>query len=201
MKRSVVVSWRVLVFAAFCLLSGAFVPAASADQKPLYARITVTRLTVEAQPFEGAPNRLDQADLIGKLEEEATKQARRTLTEHGFVETVEPVGKVAEAQSPLVLTGTVRLPVSLPANVYGFDAYERRGQFATATVTVKRRDGTVLATAESRLTWKACWWETGRNHRNIPVDDVLADFVRKATDRATRKAFQQASAKAAHGQG
>ena len=134
-----------------------------------------------------------------KAEEEATKQASRTLTEHGFVGTVELVGKVAEAQSPLVLTGTVRLPVSLPVNVYGFDAYERRGQFATSTVIVKRRDGTVLATGESRLTWKACWWETGRGHHNLPVDDVLADFVRKATDQATRKAFQQASAKTAHG--
>lgn len=199
MKRSVIVSWHVLVFAAFCLLLGAFVPVASADQKPLYVRITVIRLMVEAQPFEGVPNRLDQADLIGKLEEEATKQASRTLTEHGFVGTVELVGKVAEAQSPLVLTGTVRLPVSLPVNVYGFDAYERRGQFATSTVIVKRRDGTVLATGESRLTWKACWWETGRGHHNLPVDDVLADFVRKATDQATRKAFQQASAKTAHG--
>ncbi len=189
-----------LVGILVCLFLTAFIPPATADKKPLFVRVAVVPFTVEPQPFAGAPTRSDQAKLVSKLEEEATKQSSRSLIEHNLAGEVQPAAKFSEAQAPFVLSGIVRLPISLPERVYGLDAYERSGQFATAIVTVKHLDGTILATGEARLTWKACWWITGpRSRRNLPVDDVLADFVRKAADRATQVAVNEASKKEAQG--
>ena len=173
-------------------------PPAGADKKPVFDRVAIVPFTVELQTFEATPNRSDQDDEIRRLQEEAGKQVERSLKEHGLAGEMEPAAKAEAAHAPFVLTGVIRLTVSLPPRIRGVDAYRRSGPFVTVTETLQRSDGTVISTGHSSLGWSACWWVSGgKTSRNIPVDTVLSDFVRKGVDRAARNVFQEA-AKAPH---
>jgi len=153
---------------------------------------TVLPFTVSAEPQPGAAPRPDQDGLLRLLGREATLQAGRTLTEHGIAGQVTqapgPVGRAA----PVVVTGSIRLPVSLPPGISAFDADKRRGTFATGTATFTRPDGTVIATETIRLGWGAVSWVYGgRPKRIAPLEAVLEDFSRKAADRAVLAAARE----------
>jgi hypothetical protein len=143
-------------------------------------------LVVKAVPFRGSPERPDQAQALQSLSKEATTRAERTLLKQHIAQKVEKTSSPA-ASAPLVLTGTVRLPVSIPAGERGGRAMFRGGQFATATVTLRRSDGTLVAEGRSSLRWGDVRWLRGvRIRRSRNLDDVLQDAVRKATDHAVK---------------
>lgn len=186
----------VLTCGAFCLLFLSSNLCAYADKKSAQDQVAVVPFTIEAQPFEKTPNRTDQDDEIRRLQEEAAKQAERSLKEHGLAGNIESAATAQAAKSPLVLSGVVHLAVSLPSRVYGMACYLHSGPFITVIETLQHPDGTVIATGTSTLGWKGCWWITaGKSSHIIPVDKVLADFVRKAVDRATRNVFKNVAAK------
>ena len=190
------VSRPALTYSAVCLLFLSSNLCANADKKPAYERVAVVPFAIEAQPFERTPNRTDQDDEIRRLQEEAAKQAERSLKEHGLAGNMESAATAQAAKSPLVLSGVIRLAVSLPSRIYGMAGYQRSGPFITVTETLQRSDGTVAATGSSTLGWRGCWWITaGKSSHVIPVDTVLADFVRKAVDRATRNVFKNVATK------
>ncbi len=191
------VSRLILTSGVSCLIFSGSIFSVSADKKPAYDRVAIVPFTIEAQSLENTPNRADQDDEIRRLQEEAAKQAERTLKEHGLAGEMEPAATAQAAKSPLVLSGVIRLAISMPPRINGMAGYRRSGPFITVTETLQRPDGTVTATGNSTLGWNGCWWITaGKSSHVIPVDNVLADFVRKAVDRATRSAFQQASSNA-----
>ena len=198
MKSSVFNTSRLaLTCSAFCLLFLSSNLCANADKKSAYERVAVVPFTIEAQPFERTPNRTDQDDEVRRLQGEAAEQAERSLKEHGLAGNIESAATAQAAKSPLVLSGVIHLAVSLPSRVSGMTGYQHSGPFITVTETLQRPDGTVTATGSSTLGWRGCWWITaGKSSHIIPVDSVLADFVRKAVDRATRNVFKNVATKA-----
>ena len=151
-------------------------------------RVEVVPLTVESLPFRDSPERPDRDQVLERLAAEATARAERTLLKQHIAGVVERVASPAVASGALVLTGTVRLPVSVPAGQRGGRALFRRGRFASATVTLRRPDGTVAAQGESHLEWDDVWWLRGaRVRRARKLDDVLVDTVRKAVDHAVKR--------------
>lgn len=95
-------------------------------------KIGLVPFVIESRPFQDAPPRANEAAEARYLQEEATEQAARTITEHGLAKAIERVPRPDAAQAPLIITGTVFLPFSLPRGVSRTDAYERHGEFAVA---------------------------------------------------------------------
>ena len=153
-------------------------------------KIGLVPFVIGSRPFQDAPPRTDEAAELHHLQEEATKQAARTITEHGLAKTVERVLRPDAAGAPLIITGTVSLPLSLPRRVSRTDTYERHEEFAVATATLLLPDGHIAASSHVTLGWRACWWTHGKSSVPIPFDTVLADFTRKATDKAIRSVFR-----------
>jgi hypothetical protein len=181
-------------------------PCSAKSIRPL-AKVIVLPFAIVAQPIDGASNRVDQQTIVRRLAEEATARAERSLLQQRIAVAVEqlpfPVaGGVsvtavtsdsrpggAGAEGPVQLEGTVRLPVSLPAPLTGPRSWFHRGPFATAEVELRRAGGAVIAREAATLDWRDVRWFTGagRLRRSRPLDEVLIDFARKATDRAIKR--------------
>lgn len=185
-KKTVETAGVALVVAAFLLLGPTYRAAA---EERITDKISIVPFVITAQPFPGAPSRTDESAEISRLQEEAASQATRTMTDHRLAKEVMKVSNLAAAQTPLVVTGTIVLPVSVTSNMNGMAAYEHRGDFATATATVQRPNGQVIATSRITLGWRAVWWGAGKFVRHVPFDTTLADYTRKATDKAVRSVF------------
>ena len=193
---------RVLLVLSFafgaCFLLAAPNVYARRAKPPLFKVVAFRPVVVEPILIEGAPERPDQEAIVRKLSEEATKQMRRMLVRAhiaGAVEEEVAASPEGAAIAPSIrVTATVRLPVSLPPKAHGWNASQRKGRFATATLTIENTDtGAVLAKGEGTCDWKDAWWTTGRTRRSRPVDDVLAHFARKTTERAIWDAYRNAS--------
>lgn len=167
---------------------------ASADE-PATSKISVVPFVITSQPFPGTTARTDEVAEISRLQEESAGQAIRTLTEHHLAKDAQRVATPAAAQTPLVVTGTLSLPVSATA-MNGMGAYGHHGDFAVATATVERPGGQVIASSRITLGWRAGWWITaGKSVRLVSFDTMLADFTRKATDKAVRSVFHDPAVK------
>ncbi|MES1241215.1 MAG: hypothetical protein ABUT39_06305 [Acidobacteriota bacterium] len=103
-----------------------------------------------------------------------------------LAESVERVASVEAARGKTVVTGTVRMPVSLPPQVKGLAADSRKGPLASATVRLLDADGNTLREAEAVLTWREARWLEGapRFRRSRRVEAVLADAVDEVVERA-----------------
>lgn len=155
-------------------------------QQPAFGNVAVEPVMVEAVPFQDTPPRLDQAEVLQRLSQEATARAERTLLRQGLASKVERTAAQAPSGT-LILTGTVRLPVSVPAGQRGARAMFRKGPFGTATVSLRRSDGTLVAEGQSKLDWDDVRWLRGVRVRRVrDFDEVLQDAVRKATDHAIK---------------
>ena len=171
-----------------CIL--AFLPigsSASRQKASPLPSVSVIPFVIEPQAFPGAEKNPNETVVLRELSNQATNQAQSTLLKKKIALTVN-VNEKAEAATPVVITGVVRLPVSLPPDLIGLQAVSRRGRFATATVSVRNGTGKVVAEQTVQLVWGDATWTRGmRIKRNLPLDKVLADFVRKAADRAIQR--------------
>lgn len=170
----------------FCLLASAGLGATfRAGPAPALEQVLVVPFVVESQPYPGAAARPDEAEVLRRMGEEATARAERTLLKQRIAARVARVPLAGSGVGAPVLTGTVRLPVSLPPGQTGGRAMFRKGTFATATVALQR-DG-VVRQQEVRLGWRDVRWVSGaRTRRARKLDDVLADALRKAVDHAVK---------------
>lgn len=185
------------VLGALCLLAAPRVYA-ERGKPPLFKVIAFRPVVVEPVLIEGTPGRPDQEATVRKLSGVATKQLRRILVRAhvaGVVE--EDMAASLEAvtiTSPIRVTAALRLPVSLPPELRGWNASQRKGRFATVVLTVQNADtGAVLAKGEGTCDWKDALWTTGKSRRSRPVDDVLEHFARKTMERATWDTARNAS--------
>ena len=172
---------------------------------PPLPRVGVMPLVIVPQPLKGATIRADQEALQRRLVEEATARAERSLLRQNIAATVERLPSRARPAEPtgrsstsapvsdshaaeVYLAGVVRLPLSLPPSLARDWTWFRRGRFAYAEVQLLRADGSMIARAEATLDWSDIRWFSGagRLHYARPLDDVLVDFTRNATDRAVK---------------
>lgn len=170
-----------------CLLASTGISAARpARDSPVAAEVVLLPFVIDPQPYPGAPARPDEVDLLRRLSEEATARAERTLLKQRLAGRVIRMAPSVSGAGVTVLSGVVRLPVSVPLRQTGARAAFRRGSFATASVQLRRPDGT-SSQQEITLDWQDSRWLQGaRIRRARKVDDVLADFVRKAVDHAVK---------------
>jgi hypothetical protein len=185
--------WGAVVFGILLL---AVAPALRAERgkPPLFERVMLSPVAIEPLTFEGAPELPDQEAVVRKLSEEATKQARRILVRAHIA------GKVDDAVSssaPIAVTAVLRLPLSLPPKVRGFNASRQTGRFATVTLTIRdTRTGGVLGSGEGASDWNDAFWTSGgpKIKRIKPLDAVLEHFARKTMERAVWDAARRTPA-------
>lgn len=158
-----------------------------AKRGAVYPKVVLVPFTVEPQPVNGESDQ-NNAGRVHLLAEEASASATRALLGH-LAETVERTASPDSAQGQVLVTGTVRLPVSLPPRVRGLAADSRNGTLAVATVRLQGADGTMIRETEARLTWREARWLEGapRFKRNRRVDAVLADAVKEVVERAVSR--------------
>lgn len=194
-----------------CLVLIAASPwASAATPTPPLAKVGVIAIAVIPQPLEGAPTRADQDALLRRLSDEATARAERSLLRQQIAASVERLPSRALAAEPagrsaismpasgsstgeVYLTGTIRLPLSLPPSITRDWTWFRHGRFASAEVRLLRADGSTITRAAAILDWSDIRWFSGagRVRSARPLDDVLVDFVRKAADQAVKHLKRQ----------
>lgn len=180
---------RVQALALSCLLLSAVPVAAGAAGPPQQAasQVAVAPFTIEPQPQRGVPELPNQGELVRRLSAAATARAERTLLQKRMAGRVVRAGEPEGADARTTLTGTVRLPLSLPPGQGGARAGFRKGTFATAEITL-HVPGAAPEVRRVELKWRDVRWVYGaRFPRNRPFDNVLTDFVRKAVDEAVNR--------------
>ncbi len=184
---------------ALCALLLVQAPVISdADGQARFEKVLVVPLSIESLPFRDSPERPDREQVLQRLTEEATARAERTLLKQHLAQSVERAPSPDPTRGGLVLTGVVRLPVSVPAGQRGGRAMFRSGRFASATVALRRADGMLVAEGHTHLDWDDIRWVRGaRIRRARALDDVLVDAVRKATDHAVKR-LREADREALH---
>src|SRR6266851_2310663 len=123
----------------------------ASPQTPAFAELAVAPFVVIPEPLQGASTRKGQDDLVQRLAEKATARAIRSLPQPGIAEAVGADSPNDSSTEQLLVTGTVRLPVSLPSDLVGLNAQLRRGRLASANVAIRRADGTTVARAGAML--------------------------------------------------
>ena len=150
--------------------------------------VAVAPFTIDPQPFAGAPERADEEEFLKRLSEEATEQAQRSLIERHIADAATRVSSRDAADGRVVVSGTIRMPISLPPRVIGWDASRRRGHFATATVTLLDATGKVLSEQDVAVNWGDVWWfQGGKSVHNNRLGQVLEGFARRVADHAVRR--------------
>lgn len=183
-RLQIIIGPLVFGWALLCVTSGS----ARAKDPHGIVTVAVAPFTIDPQPFAGAPERADEKEFLKRLSEEATEQAQRSLIERHIADIATRVPSRDAADGRVVVTGTIRMPISLPPRVIGWDASRRRGHFATATVTLLDATGKVLSEQNVAVDWGDVWWfQGGKSVHNNRLDQVLGDFVRKAADHAVRR--------------
>ncbi len=158
----------------------------------LWTQAIVVPILIEAEPIEGATPRADVEAVAKRLSESATGEAGRRLLKERIAVTVETTPPAA-----VVLSGTIRLPLSLPPRVIGLRAHDRQGAFATAHFTLRDAGGKVITEETAMLKWDEVRWLRGGGHyrRNRALDEVLQDTARSATARAVKRLSQKLNEK------
>lgn len=170
-----------LPFALACATQGA------ARGGAMYPKVVLVPFTVEPQPVAGEP--VQPGDVrVQLLAAEASSTAAEALLGQ-VAKTVERAASPGAAQGQVLVTGIVRIPVSMPPGVRGLAADSRRGSLAVATVRLQGADGNTIREAEAHLTWREARWLEGspRFKRNRRVEAVLADAVQEVVERAVSK--------------
>jgi hypothetical protein len=162
----------------------------AAINTPRFKKVVLAPIVVEALPFENTPPHANEAEVVRKLSEEATKQAEKILIQSHIAEEVVLIKPVGATTALPTVSGTLRLPVSLPPEVRGWKASQRSGRFATVSLTITDpQTGGVLTRSEGTCNWKDALWTRGaRIRRSAPLPEVLSHFARKTTERAVWKA-------------
>jgi len=133
-----------------------------------------------------APEPGSDASLSESLRQQGVAWTVRSLTVNHVAARAFPAteGKPAGAYE---LRSEFAIPTTLPPNVYGFDAMRKRGRFMSARFTLVAPDGRTAQTEDVSLVWGDGKWLTGgRAKHNVPIDEALRSFVRKASDRAVQ---------------
>lgn len=193
MKCPILTALPIAIAAAFLLTAS---PSPARTKKPpLFQKVLLVPITVEPLPFEGVPPQRWEGETARKLSDEATKQADRILLRSNLAATVvrgASAPEAGEGSAPIpVVSGTLRLPVSLPATVRGWDASRRKGRFASMTIVVTDpRTGRIIASGSGLCEWRDAWWIRTKHHgyHVVPLESVLLDFARKAAERSVRDA-------------
>lgn len=179
--------WKLLACAVLLYTAANWNGSTAAAHQPRIASVVVDPIIVEAQPYADAPPRRDTEELLRRLGEIATARAERSLIKQQLAGTSTRTSTSTSSEAP-VLSGVVRLPISLPRGHGGARALFRRGRFASATVVLKQDGGTVLAEETASLDWDDVRWIYGaRGGHARKLDEVLEDYVRKAVDQALKR--------------
>lgn len=178
--------FRILILATLTL-PFALACATQARGGAMYPKVVVVPFTVEPQPVAGEP--VQPGDVrVQLLAAEASSTAAEALLGH-VAETVERAASPGAAKGQVLVTGVVRIPVSMPLGVRGLAADSRRGSLAVATVRLQGADGSTIREAEAQLTWREARWLEGAPQfkRNRRIEAVLADAVQEVVERAVSK--------------
>lgn len=199
MTRKFEIIIRLLIF-GWTLICAASVSAQAKDVStkdfPGVVTVAVVPFRIEPQPFVGAPVRPDAPQFLSHLSDEATNQAQHTLVERHIADAAERLISRELARSRIVVTGTVRMPISLPPNLIGWNGAHHHGTFATAIVTATDAAGTILSRQEVSVNWNDVWWFRGGKAAFVyPLDQVLSSLARKAVDHGVRHLDLRSQAK------
>jgi hypothetical protein len=174
----------------------------AASPKPLFAAVAVMPFTVEPEPPAGVAVSPTQPERLRIAAEQVTEHVHHWLLKKRLSGTI--AGRVHRATSPAdetlpFITGTVRLPVSLPTGRQERHALFARERFATAKVTMQFPDGTTLE-AEAALNGKDV--PLTRNYKRYLTYEkgigwVLEKFAEKAVDRALQSLLSQLTSRSA----
>lgn len=162
---------------------------AAPRREALYPKVLVGLFTIESQPLPGGKDRPMPEVFPTLLANEAAASAERSLVRGHLAAIVEPKLARNPAAGEAVITGTVRLPTSLPPGLHGLRADAQKGVLATATVKLVSAEGKVLQQAEATLSWWDARWLTGppKSRRVRPVETVLVEAVREVVERAAER--------------
>lgn len=141
------------------------------------SQVTVLPFTIEPQALPGAPAD-PKENLRSLLAGEASASAGEALRKNP-----------SDAAGVTAVTGTVRIPVSLPPEVWGLRAHRQKGRLAAATVRLLGPDGKTIREAEASLSWGEVRWLTGppKFRRNRPQEEVLRSAVAEVVERAVER--------------
>lgn len=180
--------FRILILATLTLPSVfACATQSAAKGQAMYPKVFLVPFTFEPQSVAGEP--VQPGDVrVQLLAAKASSTAAEALLGQ-VAETVERAASPGAAQGQVLVTGVVRLPVSMPPGVRGLAADSRKGSLAVATVRLQGADGNTIREVEAHLTWREARWLEGapRFKRNRRVDAVLADAVEEVVERAVSR--------------
>lgn len=159
---------------------------AAPRREALYPKVLVGPFTIESQPLPGGKDRPMPEVFPTLLANEAAASAERSLVRGHLAAVVERKPARNAAVGEAVITGTVRLPTSLPPGLHGLHADAQKGALATATLKLVSADGKILQQAEATFSWRDARWLTGppKSRRVRPVETVLVEAVREVVARA-----------------
>ncbi|GEM_PF-2250064 len=166
--------------------------------------VRVLPFEVVIEPFPNARARSDEADVRERLRLQAEAWAARALRVNGVARAASASDDKAASGFPR-LRGRLSMPASLPRGVIGFDAMVRRGRFMEGKVALESAEGVLIAERRFTLVWgDGQWLKGGRGRRNVPLDQVLLAFARKAVDRGVlglKRSVAESNAGKGSGQG
>ena len=169
---------RFALLAALALPVGCAHTAATAPSRRAFqAEVPVTAFTIVPENLPGTSNDNRGEGLRSLLAQEAAASAQEALHRAGLTQTAATV------------SGTVRMPVSLPPDVVGLRADRLKGPLAVATVRLLGPDGRTIREAEATLTWRQARWLEGapRFRRNRPPERVLREAAHEVVARAMER--------------
>ncbi len=121
-----------MMFCGACLL---WTGATSVASEPLLRHVAVAPLVVEAQSLEGVPTEAAQPERVQFLEKQIAQHVQRWLSKRRLA-----------ARQPIV-SGTIRLPVSMPRDLPSWRKLFAKERFANVRLTMQLADGTKIESA------------------------------------------------------
>lgn len=165
-------------------------------EKPLFGVVQVAPFAIEPEPRAGVPLGAAQQERIRVLSEQVTQHTDHWLFKKRLSGTIaggEQRATSAADEATPVVSGVVRLPLSLPADLQQRYALFSRQRFATATVTVQLPAGTKIEAAATPDGKESLPTERLRQQLTYGkgIVWVLERFAEKAVDRALESLWRE----------
>lgn len=182
----------VVAAGAAALLGGCASTARSLEEPPLDA-VVVSPLRIQEMALDGVTG--DGDWMAALLAAQATAAAQRATLEQRLAARVAQVPGARIYQ----LSGELRMPSELPAEVRGSWAAFRKGTLVSAHLVLADASGSEVASTDVELEWDDIRWTTGgpKLRRQRRTDLVLLDAASKAVELGVRDLQRLAAAAAA----
>ena len=153
--------------------------------KPVLGRLAVASFVIEPTPL-GDADASDREWFQELLAGHATATARRVSIEWELADRVE---QSREPPRIHVLSGSVSVPIALPAAYLGSHATFQKGALAVARIELRDAQGALVDTQEVTVRWRDVRWLRGgpRIRRPRRPDAALIDAVELASERAVKR--------------